>query len=75
MFLTKTGNEYTCESAIYTYQNSKLIQQKCNIEYYPDLNPEPQLLNDAGKYLLLGNFHYLGIIFVQREMKYQSQYM
>ena len=23
------------ESAIYTYQNSKLIQQKCDIEYYP----------------------------------------
>ena len=43
MFLTKTGNEYTCESAIYTYQNSKLIQQKCNTEYYPDLNPEPQV--------------------------------
>ena len=44
MFLIKTGNEYTCESAIYTYQNSKLIQQKCNIEYYPDLNPKPQVL-------------------------------
>ena len=55
MFLIKTGNEYTCESAIYTYQNSKLIQQKCNIEYYPELNPEPKVLN-AGKYLLLGNF-------------------
>ena len=54
-FLIKTGNEYTCESAIYTYQNSKLIQHKCNIEYYPDLNPEPQVLN-AAKYLLLENF-------------------
>ena len=55
MFLIKNGNEYTCASAIYTYQNSKPIQQKCNIEYYPDLNPEPQVLN-AGKYLLHGNF-------------------
>ena len=55
MFLIKTGNEYTCESAIYTYQHSKLIQQKCDIEYYPELNPEPQVLN-AGKYFLLGNF-------------------
>ena len=55
MFFTKLGNEHTCESAIYTYQNTKLIQQKCNIEYYPDLDPEPQLLN-AGRYLLLGNF-------------------
>ena len=66
MFLIKTGNEYTCESAIYTYQNSKLIQQKCNIEYYPELNPGPKVLN-AGKYLLLGNFplpH--GIISAQR---------
>ena len=55
MFLAKLGNEHTCESAIYTHQNSKLIQQKCDIEYYPDLNPEPELLN-AGNYLVLGNF-------------------
>ena len=33
MFLTKLGNEHTCESAVYTYQNSKLIQKKCEIEY------------------------------------------
>ena len=55
MFLTKLGNEHTCESAIYTYQNKKQIKQKCNIEYYPDLDPEPQILN-AGNYSLLGNF-------------------
>ena len=40
MFLIKIGNEYTCESAIYSYQSSKLIQQECDIEYYPELNPE-----------------------------------
>ena len=55
MFLTKLGNEYTCKSAIYTHQNTKLIQQKCTIEYYPHLEPEPELLN-AGNYLVLGNF-------------------
>ena len=55
MFLTKLGNEHTCENAIYIYQNTELIQQKCNIEYYPNLDPEPELLN-AGNYLLLGNF-------------------
>ena len=55
MFLAKLGNEHTCKSSIYTHQNSKLIQQKCTIEYYPDLNPEPELLN-AGNYLVLGNF-------------------
>ena len=55
MFLIKTENEHSCESAIYTYQNSKLIQQKCDIEYYPELNPEPNVLN-VGKHLLLGNF-------------------
>ena len=55
MFLVKMGNEHTCESAIYTHQYSKMIQQKCDIEYYPDLNPEPELLN-AGNYLVLGNF-------------------
>ena len=55
MFLTKLSNEHTCESAIYTHQNSRLIQQKYEIEYYPDLNPEPELLN-AGNCLVLGNF-------------------
>ena len=33
----------------------KLTQQKCTIEYYPKLDPDPDIL-DAGKYLLLGNF-------------------
>ena len=55
MVLTKLGNEYTCESAIYTHQNTKLIQQKCTIEYYPHLDPKPELLN-AGNYLVFGNF-------------------
>ena len=55
MFLTKLGDEHTCESAIYTHQHSKMIQQKCDIEYYPNMVPEPELLN-AGNYLVLGNF-------------------
>ena len=55
IFLEKQGNEQTCESAIYTNQNEKLIQQKCTIEYYPKLDPDPDIL-DAGNYILLGNF-------------------
>ena len=55
MFLEKQGNEHTCESAIYTNQNEKLIQQKCTIEYYSKLDPDPDIL-DAGNYILLGNF-------------------
>ena len=54
MFLAKQGNKHTCESAIYTNQNEKLIQQKCTIEYYPKLDPDPEIL-DAGNYILLGN--------------------
>ena len=35
MFLAKLGNEHTCESAIYTHQNSKLIQNTIqSILYY-----------------------------------------
>ena len=68
MSLAKVGNEYTCESAIYTHQNSKMIQQKCDIEYYPDLNPEPELLN-AGTYLVLGNFLYHGTISMQQQIE------
>ena len=55
MFLEKQGNEHTCESAIYTNQNEKLIQEKCTIEYCPKLDPDPDIL-DAGNYILLGNF-------------------
>ena len=65
MFLIKSGNEYTCESAIYTYQNSELIQQECNIEYYPELDPEPQILNVVSIYYL-EVFHYHGTISAQR---------
>ena len=53
MFLEKQGNEHTRESAIYTNQNVKMIQQKCTIEDYPKLDPD---ILDAGNYLLLGNF-------------------
>ena len=55
MYLTKLCNEHTCERAIYTYQNTKLIQPKCTIVYYPHLDPEHELLN-AGNYLVFGNF-------------------
>ena len=55
MFLEKQGNEHTCESAIYTNQNVKMIQQKCTIEYYPKLDPDPDIL-DAENYFLLGYF-------------------
>ena len=40
-----------------------MIQQKCDIEYYPDLNPEPELLN-AGNYLVLGNFPFTMELFL-----------
>ena len=32
-----------------------MIQQKCTIEYYPKLDPDPDIL-DAGNDFLLGNF-------------------
>ena len=35
-------------------QSPHLIKDKCNIQYYPELNPTPQIL-DAGKHMLLGN--------------------
>ena len=53
-FLMKHTSEHTCETAIYHEQSPNLIKDKCNIQYYPELNPTPQLL-DAGKHILLGN--------------------
>ena len=54
LLLIKHNSEHTCESAIYHYQNADIIKEKCNIRYYPYLDPEPAIL-DAGNHLLLGN--------------------
>ena len=53
-FLMKHTSEHTRETAIYHEQNPDIIKDKCNIQYYPELNPIPQIL-DAGKHILLGN--------------------
>ena len=53
-FPLKHTSEHTCETAIYHEQNLDLIKDKCNIQYYPELDPTPQIL-DAGKHILLGN--------------------
>ena len=53
-FLMKHTSEHTCETAIYHEQSPDLIKEKCNIQYYPELDPTPQIL-DAGKHILLGN--------------------
>ena len=53
-FLMKHTSEHTCETAIYHEQSPDLIKDKCNIQYYPKLDPTPQILN-AGKHILLGN--------------------
>ena len=53
-FLMKHTSEHTCETAIYHEQNPDIIKDKCNIQYYSELNPTPQIL-DAGKHILLGN--------------------
>ena len=53
-FLTKYRGEHTCESAIYHYEHPKEIKKQCTFEYYPHLEPEPELL-DAGNYFLLAH--------------------
>ena len=53
-FLMKHTSQHTCETAIYHEQSPDLIKDKCNIQYYPELDSTPQIL-DAGKHILLGN--------------------
>ena len=53
-FRMKHTSEHTRETAIYHEQNQDLIKDKCNIQYYPELNSTPQIL-DAEKHILLGN--------------------
>ena len=53
-FLMKHTSEHTCETAIYHEESPDLIKDKCNIQYYPELDPTPQIL-DAGKHILLEN--------------------
>ena len=54
LFLTRQKSEHTCESAIYHYEHFSEIKRKCTFEYYPYLEPEPELL-DAGNFLLLSH--------------------
>ena len=37
-FLMKHTSEHTCETAIYHEQRPDLIKDKCNIQYYPELD-------------------------------------
>ena len=53
-FLTKYRGEHTCESAIFHYEHAKVIKRQCTFEYYPYLEPDPELL-DAGNYFLLAH--------------------
>ena len=53
-FLMKHTNEHTCETAICHQQSPDLIKDKCNRQYYPELDPTSQIL-DTGKHILLGN--------------------
>ena len=50
----KHTSEHLCETAIYNEQSPDLIKDKYSMQYYPDLNPTPQIL-DAGKHISLGN--------------------
>ena len=54
LFLIKHHTEHTCESAIYHKQSEEMIKEKCDIRYYPYLDPQPAILDD-GNHLLLGN--------------------
>ena len=54
MFLIKHKSEHTCESAIFHYENINVIKSKCTFQYFPKLEPEPELL-DAGNFVLLSH--------------------
>ena len=58
-FLMKHTSEYTCETAIYHEQSPQIIKDTCNIQYFPELHPTPQIL-DAGKHILLRKYQNLG---------------
>ena len=45
-------SEHTCESAIYWNESARLINEKCNFEYFHALTPESRVL-DGGDCLLL----------------------
>ena len=52
--LTRHSTSHTCESAIFHNLDIQIIKELCNFEYYPNLDPEPKVL-DSGTELLLSN--------------------
>ena len=54
MFLLRHHSEHTCESAIYHREKAEVVREKCNIQYFPKLEPQPDIL-EAGDHMLLAN--------------------
>ena len=50
--LMKHTSEHTCETAIYHEQSPNLIKDKCNIQYYSELNPTSQILDAKKTYII-----------------------
>ena len=73
LYLVKHNSEHTCESAIYHHKGPEIIRDKCDIQYFPNLNPEPTIL-DVGKHLLLGNLPLPWTIHCNHNIKYQILY-
>ena len=69
----KHTSEHTCETAIYHKQSPDLIKDKCNIQYYPELDPTLQIL-DAGKHILLGTYQNLGQLCVVKMTQSQTHF-
>ena len=53
-FLAQRSTQHTCESAIYHKLPTIKIKELCDFTYYPNLIPEPTIL-DTGEDILMGN--------------------
>ena len=54
LFLMRHKHFHTCGSAIYFRQSSEKIRELCNFQYYPYLDPSPELLDEGNRILLSG---------------------
>ena len=69
-FLTQHSTGHTCESAIFYNLEISIIKDLCTFTYYPNLKPEPTVLDSVSQ-LLLAHLSTHGISFVHIKAKFQ----
>ena len=55
LFIVKHKSKYSCESVMYFYLGSEIINENCNLPYYFNKTDIKQAVLDGGNEIILAN--------------------